>query len=222
MLENPNTRWGYTSGNPLWEEVMEAAELASPLFLLNITLNRDKEITGVFAGDLREAHKKGCRFAKETAMAPLKEAFDVVVSSNSGYPLDLNVYQAVKGMSAAERIVKKGGSIIMAAECWDGIPGNSDYETILKSVDNVEALMDFIIKHEAELQDTWQVYFQAMVQMKARVYLYSKLDAETVKSTHLEPVDDINTLILELVQKYGPNTRICVLPEGPHTIPFLL
>ena len=221
-LENPNTRWGYTSGNPLWEEVMEAAELAAPLFLLNITLNRDKEITGVFAGELREAHERGCHFAKETAMAPLEEAFDVVITSNSGYPLDLNVYQSVKGMSAAERVVKKGGSIIMAAECWDGIPAGSDYETILKSVENVGALMDFIREHEDELQDTWQVYFQTMVQMKADVYLFSKLDHETVKSVHLQPVENLNQLVLELVEKYGPETRICVLPEGPHTIPYLV
>lgn len=221
MLENPNTRWGYTEGNPLWEEVMEAAELASPLFLLNITLNRDKEITGVFAGDLREAHKKGCAFAKDTAMAPLAEAFDIVISSNSGYPLDLNIYQSVKGMSAAERVVKKGGSIIMAAECWDGIPAKSDYETILKSVENVESLMGFIVKHEKDLQDTWQVYFQAMVQLKAKVYLYSELNASTVRSAHLEPVRDITSLVQELVEKYGPETRICVLPEGPHTIPYI-
>lgn len=221
MLDNHNTRWGYTSGNPLWEDVMEAAELAAPLFLLNITLNRDKEITGVFAGDLREAHSRGCAFAKETAMAPLKEAFDIVIASNSGYPLDLNIYQSVKGMSAAERIVKEGGSIIMVAECWDGIPFGSDYEIILKSVDKVESLMEFIREHEAELQDTWQVYFQAMVQTKADVFLYSILDPETVKSAHLEPVSNINSLILELVEKHGPDTRICVLPEGPHTIPYL-
>lgn len=220
-LEHPNTRWGFTSGNPLWEEVMEAAEMTGPLFLLNITLNRDKEITGVFAGDLRAAHEQGCRFAKETAMAPLDEAFDVVITSNSGYPLDLNVYQSVKGMSAAERVVKKGGSIIMASECWDGIPADSDYETILRSVDNAEALMDFIIKHEAELQDTWQVYFQAMIQKKAKVYLFSNLDPKIVKSTHLEPIDDIKGLILELVEIHGPDTRICVLPQGPHTIPYL-
>jgi len=222
VLGNPKTRWGHTSGNPLWEEVMEAAELASPIFLLNITLNRDKEITGVFAGDLREAHKKGCAFVKDTAMAPLEEAFDIVITSNSGYPLDLNVYQSVKGMSAAERVVKKGGSIIMAAECWDGIPAKSDYETILKSVDRVENLMDFITEHESELQDTWQVYFQAMVQIKADVFYYSGLDPETVKSAHLEPVDDIRKQVLKLVEKYGPDTRICVLPEGPHTIPYLL
>ena len=146
----------------------------------------------------------------------------MVITSNSGYPLDLNVYQSVKGMSAAERVVKKGGSIIVAAECWDGIPAKSDYETILKSAVSVEDLMDFIREHEEELQDTWQVYFQAMIQMKARVYLYSKLDPETVKSTHLEPVSNLDQLILELVEKYGPDTRICVLPEGPHTIPYLL
>ena len=125
-------------------------------------------------------------------------------------------------MSAAERVVKEGGSIIMAAECWDGIPAGSDYETILKSVENVGALMDFIREHEDELQDTWQVYFQAMVQMKADVYLFSKLDHETVKNTHLEPVENLNRLVLELVEKYGPDTRICVLPEGPHTIPYLI
>jgi len=213
-LEHPNTRWGYTSGNLLWEELMEAAELAAPLFLLNITLNRNKEITGVFAGELREAHERGCRFTKETAMAPLEEAFDVVITSNSGYPLDLNVYQSVKGMSAAERVVKKGGSIIMAAECWDGIPAGSDYETILNSVANVGALMDFIREHEDELQDTWQVYFQAMIQMKANVYLFSKLDHKTVKSAHLEPVENLNRLVLELVEKYGPDPGSVFFPKG--------
>ena len=90
-LEHPRTRWGHTPGNPLWEEVTEAAELASPLCLLNITLNRDKEITGVFAGELREAHSSGCAFARENAMAPCKGEFDVVITSNSGYPLDLNI-----------------------------------------------------------------------------------------------------------------------------------
>lgn len=220
-LENQKTRWGFTDGNPLWEEVMEAAELAAPLFLLNITLNKDKEITGVFAGDLREAHSMGCAFVKEKAMVCLGKAFDIVITSNSGYPLDLNVYQSVKGMSAAERVVKKGGSIIMVAECWDGIPQGSDYETILTSVDSVDALMDFIIAHESELQDTWQVYFQAMVQKKADVFFHSQLDELTVRSAHLEPVSDINKLILTLIEKYGPETRICVLPEGPHTIPFL-
>ena len=239
-LENHRARWGHTTGNragepsganragelseanPLWEEVMEAAVLAAPLFLLNITLNRDKEITGVFAGALREAHKKGCAFAKETAMAGLDQAFDIVITSNSGYPLDLNVYQSVKGMSAAERVVKQGGTIIMAAECWDGIPAGSDYETILHSVDSVDELMDFIRKHEPELKDTWQVFFQAMIQTKADVYLYSTLDKGTVERAHLNPVENMDQLIGDLVKKYGLDARICILSEGPHTIPYLV
>jgi len=221
-LENPLARWGHTSGNPLWEDVMEAAEFASPLFLLNIALNREKQITGVFAGDLREAHKLGSAFVKETAMAGLDQPFDVVVTSNSGYPLDLNVYQSVKGMSAAEQVVKEGGTIIIAAECWDGIPSGSDYETILKSVDDVPALMEFIKAHESELQDTWQVYFQAMIQMKAEVCLYSELAPEVVKACHLKPVANINLLVEDLVKIYGPSCRICILPEGPQTIPYLI
>lgn len=221
-LGNPNTRWGHTYGNPLWEDVMEAAEFATPLFLLNISMNRDKEITGVYAGDLRAAHKKGCAFVKETAMAGLEQAFDLVITSNSGYPLDLNVYQSVKGMSAAEQVVKEGGAIVVAAECWDGIPEGSDYETILKSAREPDELMAYIKKNEATLKDTWQIYFQAMIQLKADVYLYSKLDPKKVKSAHLEPVSNIDRLILDLVSRYGPNTRICILPEGPQTIPYLV
>ena len=222
FLEDTRVRWGHTEGNPLWEDLMEASEFAKPLFLLNITLNSKKEITGVFAGDLRAAHRKGCTFVKETAMAGLEAPYDIVITSNSGYPLDLNVYQSVKGMSAAEQVVKKGGSIIIAAECWDGIPAGSDYETILKSAGSIENLMSFIKEKEKDLKDTWQVYFQAMIQMKADVYLYSKLNDQTVEQTLLKPAGNTDALVSELALKYGPGTRICVLPEGPQTIPYLM
>ena len=103
MISDPRATWGVTAGNPIWEEVMEVAALAGragmgETFLCNVTLNRDKEITGVFAGELAAAHAAGCAFAKETAMAGVDEPFDIVITTNSGYPLDLNLYQAVKGM----------------------------------------------------------------------------------------------------------------------------
>jgi len=222
-LSKEGVNWGITYGNPLWEEIMEAAELVPGLFLLNITLNKNKEITNVFAGDLRTAHTAGCKFVKDSAMVPVNNLYDIVITSNSGYPLDLNIYQAVKGMSAAAQIVKYGGTIIMAAECWDGIPSNSDYETILKSVNSVDELMEFIIKNESILKDTWQIYFQALIQQKANVYIFSeKLDNETIKRTLLNPVDDISVLVDQLVKKIGPQAKICVLPEGPQTIPYLL
>lgn len=220
-LEMPKTRWGQTYGNTLWEDIMEAAELAGPLFLLNIAMNRDKEITGVFAGDLRAAHKKGCAFVKEAAMVGLDQPFDIVITSNSGYPLDLNLYQSVKGMSAALQIVKKGGAIIVAAECWDGIPAGSDFESILHSVSGSEELMDIVKQHESEFKDTWQVFFLAMILHNSDVYLYSTLDGRSVERAFLKPVSDINQLVQDLVKTKGKNSRICVLPEGPLTIPYL-
>jgi lactate racemase len=221
-LSHKNVKWGITYENPLWEEIMESAEFVPGLFLLNITLNRNKEITNVFAGDLRTAHLAGCQFVKDSAMAPVDRLYDIVITGNSGYPLDLNIYQTVKGMSAAAQIVKEGGNIIIAAECWDGIPSESDYEKILTSVSDANDLMRFVKENESTLKDTWQIYYQALIQQKARVYLFSdKLDDKTIKRALLNPVRDISSLIDELVKKIGPQTKICVLPEGPLTIPYL-
>jgi nickel-dependent lactate racemase len=221
-LSQENVNWGITYGNPLWEEMIEAAGFVPGLFLLNITLNRNKEITNVFAGNLRTAHKAGCQFVKDSAMAPVNQLYDIVITSNSGYPLDLNIYQTVKGMSAAAQIVKTGGSIIMAAECWDGIPSNSDYETILTSVSSINDLMKFIKDNESTLKDTWQIYYQALIQQKANVYMYSdKLEDDIIKKALFNPCKDISKLTDELVCKIGPNARICILPEGPQTIPYL-
>jgi nickel-dependent lactate racemase len=221
-LSHENVSWGVTYGNPLWEEIMEAAEFVQGLFLLNITLNKGKEITNLFAGDLRSAHKAGCQYVKQSVMAPVDHLYDIVLTSNSGYPLDLNIYQTVKGMSAAALIVKEGGTIIMAAECWDGTPSDSDYEKILTSVSSVNDLMKYIKENEGTLKDTWQIYFQALIQQKANVYLFSdKLDNETIKKALFKPVNDISALIDELVKEIGPNAEICVLPEGPQTIPYL-
>ena len=220
-LSMDNVKWGVTNGNPLWEELMEAADFVPGLFLLNITLNKKKEITAVFAGDMRLAHNEGCKFAKSSAMVPVDKLYDIVITSNSGYPLDLNIYQTVKGMSAAAQVVKTGGNIIMAAECWDGIPSGSDYESILKSVSSINDLMSFITEKEKSIKDTWQIFFQAQIQKKADVYLYSdKLDEETIKVTLLNPVKDISVLVRSLVSKIGVHADICILPEGPQTIPY--
>jgi nickel-dependent lactate racemase len=221
-LSDNNVSWGITEGNPVWEEIMEAAEFVPGLFLLNITLNSNKEITNVFAGELRAAHEAGCKFTRQSAMAPVDELYDIVITSNSGYPLDLNIYQTVKGMSSASQIVKQGGVIIMAAECWDGIPSNSDYEKILNSVSSVDDLMNFIKANESTLKDTWQIYFQALIQQKADVYIFSdKLGESTIKKALFKPVKDISRLVDEIVTEIGLTAKICVLPEGPQTIPYL-
>ena len=107
-------------------------------------MNRDKQITGVFAGDLEQAHERGCESVRRTAMAPVGEPCDIVITSNSGYPLDLNLYQAVKGMSAAAQIVKEGGAIVLAADCWDGIPDHGQYKRLLFEAQGPAELLESI------------------------------------------------------------------------------
>jgi nickel-dependent lactate racemase len=221
-LDNPSTTWGVTEGNPLWEEVQEAAAMLAPVFLLNVSLNRDKQITGVFAGRMDEAHRAGCAFVKEKAMTPVAEPFDIVITSNSGFPLDLNLYQSVKGMSAAAQIVKPGGAIIIAADCWDGIPDHGEYGKMLREADTLDSLLDTIRKPGYRRQDMWQAHVQALICRKAEVYVYSgNLTDQQIRDAFLHPCRDIEGLAAQLLERYGPEARICVLPEGPQTIPYL-
>jgi lactate racemase len=222
MIADPHATWGVTHGNPIWEEVREVARWVGRSFLVNVTLNRDKEITGVFAGDPDQAHALGCAYVKQTAMVAVAAPFDIVVTTNSGYPLDLNVYQAVKGMSAAALVVRPGGSIVIASECWDGIPSHGLYGQLLVDAGSPQALLDMICRPGFLKQDQWQAQIQAQIELKADVFLYSHLLApEQVQASLLQPCACVGDTVQELVQRYGAHARICVLPEGPQTIPYV-
>ena len=220
-IGDPNATWGVTHGNPIWEEIREAALMVSPAFSLNVTLNKSHEITGVFAGDMLESHAQGCAWAKATAMRAVERAFDVVLTTNSGYPLDLNVYQTIKGVSAAARIVKDGGAIVAAAECWDGIPDHGAYKDLLVSAPSPEELLARINAPGFRMPDQWQAQIQAMIQRRCRVFLRSALPDDVVRSTKLLPCADIEETIAALLAEYGPDATLCVLPQGPQTIPYL-
>ncbi|SDN04637.1 Nickel-dependent lactate racemase [Fictibacillus solisalsi] len=221
MIGDPRSTWGNMEDNPVQEMTREINAMCKPHFMLNVTLNREKEITNVFAGELYEAHDKGCAFAKEHAMIRCKERFDVVITSNSGYPLDQNLYQAVKGMSAAHKIVKEGGSIIVASECSDGLPDHGNYSKIFQFAETPQELLDLINDPEFKMFDQWQVQKQAVTQVWADVYVYSKLTDEQVKGAILMPTHDIEKTLEELKEKYGPEMTIAVLPLGPLTIPYV-
>ncbi len=221
-IDHPMAAWGITQGNPVWEEIREAALMVRPSFLLNVTLNRDKQITAVFAGDLEKAHEQGCSFVRKSAMVPIETPYDIVITSNSGYPLDLNLYQSVKGMSAASQIVKKGGSIIVAADCWDGIPQHGEYGKLFRGADRPQTLLDTIRLPGFQRQDMWQAQIQARVCQKADVHFYSEnLSDEQIKSAWLKPARSIEATVDQLLAKYGRDASICVLPEGPQTIPYI-
>lgn len=223
MIGNPNSTWGVTEGNPIFEEARSIALQTNPTFLVNVTLNRDKAITGVFAGELAQAHDAGIAFVRETAMAAVDAPFDIVVSTNSGYPLDMNLYQAVKGMSAAEQVVCEGGTIIIASECSDGIPDHGLYGQLLHEASSPAVLFESIMTASETRQDQWQAQIQARIQLKADVHVYSDyLTPGQIEDALLIPCADIAATVEKLREKYGRNARIGVLPEGPQTIPYLV
>jgi nickel-dependent lactate racemase len=192
---------------------------AGPSFLVNVTLNESRAITGVFAGDLIGAHEEGIEFVRKSAMQPVEELFDIVITTNSGYPLDQNLYQAVKGMSAGARIVKKGGAIIIAAECRAGIPDGSPFYRILTRAKDPEDILALIARETYPEQ--WQSQVQALIQRKARVFIHSSMADEVIRAAHLLPARDIAAVVRKLQTEQGRPLRIAALPQGPLTIPYL-
>ncbi len=220
-IGDPRATFGVTTGNPLWEELRDVALRVGPSFLLNVSLNEQRKITGVFAGDMIEAHRTGCEFVRRSAMQKVKNPFDIVVTTNSGYPLDLNLYQAVKGMSAGARILKKGGLLIMACECREGIPANSPLEKLLHSASGAEEILAMLGTPGFVRPEQWEAQIQALIQRQAEVLLYSSMPEAVVRSAFLKSCPDIEATVRQRLEALGPEARVAVLPQGPLTIPYL-
>ncbi len=218
MIGHPNSRFAVTEGNPIHDAIREIARMSRVDFSVDVTINREQRITSVYAGELFSVHSAACAVAQRLAMQPVAEPFDIVLTTNSGYPLDQNLYQAVKGMSAAAQIVKDGGKIICAAECSEGVPEHGQYREILASCSSPAEVLGMIRQPGYERHDQWQAQVQAQIQQKAAVYLKSGyLTAQQVKQAHLTAIEDIEGAIAN----FGRDASICVLPEGPQTIPYI-
>ncbi len=221
VIADPLSTWGVIRGNPTQAQVRANGAILPVDFLINVTQNRRREITGFFCGDVIAAHDAGCAFAKQTAMVPCSHPFSIVLTSNSGFPLDQNLYQTVKGMSAAAQVVSANGLIIAAAECGDGFPEHGSFKHFLFEHDSAQAMLDTINNAPAPMEDQWQVQLLALILIRARVGLHSLISAEDVRRAHLEPVADIAARIAQGLERVGPDQPIAVMPEGPMTIPYL-
>jgi nickel-dependent lactate racemase len=221
MIGDPQTTWGVLDVNPTQARIRHDGQLIPIDFCVNVTLNRDRRITRFFCGDVTAAHDEGCRFSRDTAMVPCAEPFPVVVTTNSGYPLDQNLYQSVKGMSAAAQIVSQGGYIATAARCNDGFPSHGNFKTLLMDHASPQALLDTILAPGFLLYDQWEAQILANIRLKARVGLLSDIDHEEVRRAHLEPVQDIAAAVGAELARLGDDAPVAVLPEGPMTIPYL-
>ncbi len=221
-IAHPRSTWGILDGNPTQAHVRSGGSLLPVDFLINVTLNNKREITRFFCGDVIEAHEVGSVFSRETAMAGVEEAFPVVVTTNSGYPLDLNLYQTVKGMTAADAITQPGGLIITAARCNDGFPEHGAFKRqLLRYSSADEALSDISRPGFSEI-DQWQTQKLLQICRSKRVQLYSELDPAIVRKAHIEPIADVRQAIdRELKRLDRPDAPVAILPEGPLTIPYV-
>jgi lactate racemase len=165
-----------------------------------------------------QAHKAGFEFVRRSAMQKVKAPFDVVVTTNSGYPLDMNLYQGVKGMSAAARIVQEGGTIILACECSEGVPAGSPLDKLLRSANSSAEILSMLMNAGFVRAEQWQAQIQALIQRRAEVLVYSSLSDDVIKAAHLTPCRDIAAAVKERAKG---DARIAVLPQGPLTIPYL-
>jgi nickel-dependent lactate racemase len=203
-------------GNPVHDFVRAAVALAPPHFSIDVAINRDRQVTAVFTGPLDVAHDAACAFVESSAVQRVEAPFDVVVSTNGGHPLDRNLYQAVKGMAAAERVVRDGGIIVMAAACGDGIPGDGAFAGVLSRARTPDDLVDAAGGPEL---DRWQAQVLGRVLRRAQVWLYSGglTDAMTMDAL-LVPVHDLTTAVGDALAALGGPRRVAVLPEGPLTV----
>ena len=217
MIDDPESTWGSTAANPIFREQREAAALCPPDLILNVALNARQQVTAVFCGELVAAHDRACRRVAASSIVSVEQRFDLVISSNSGFPLDQNFYQAVKGLSAAARIVSPGGDLVIASECSEGL-GHGHFGRYLERGLRPAELLQSIRTQPHPLPDQWQAQILADIQTRSRVHVFSAgLESAAVTAIGCRPCPDIAALARRLARD-RPGLKIAVLPEGPLTI----
>jgi nickel-dependent lactate racemase len=213
--------WGVIEGNPVHDSIRSLVDAHGQVdFALDVALNRDQEIVAVFAGALGQMHHAATGAVRALSMQPVNGRFDVVLTSNAGYPLDQNLYQAVKGMSAAAQVVRPGGAIVCAAECRDGFPDHGSYRRLLASAATPAELLQAIEASPTTVPDQWQAQIQARIQAQARVLMHTSfLSDDELAEAHLESAADLDARVAGLLGARS-QARVCVLPEGPQTIAY--
>lgn len=215
FIAHPKSRTGILEGNPIHTDMLWAAKQANLRYIVNVVLNGEKQVIYAVAGDLEKAHRKGTNFLSGLCGAEAKPA-DIVISTNGGYPLDQNVYQAVKGMTAAEAAVKEGGVIVMLAQSGDGIGGDHFYHQLADERDISKTMDRFLSRGRHEtVPDQWQTQIFIRVLQKARVIFVSQVDAELVEAMHMIPAADLHEAMekaRKLIGKEDPT--ITAIPDG--------
>jgi nickel-dependent lactate racemase len=221
FLEHPRADCGIVDGNPVHEEATAIARLAGCDFIVNVCIDGQRRITWIGAGDMERAWQQGVQFCEQLVRVPVPEPVDVVVTTAAGYPLDTTWYQAIKGLTGALPIVKRGGTIILAASLSEGVGSPEFYRLILENPD-IRRFKQRILGRDYFALDQWQLEELAKVLERCRVKVVSDgLSAEVLRQCHVEPAASVEQAVAEALNEYGPNARLAVIPKGPYVLPVL-
>jgi nickel-dependent lactate racemase len=215
-IADPRATFCTRGGNPVHDFVRAATSLAPPQLSVDVAINRARRVTAVFAGPLPAAHDAACAHVSAAAVREVGAPFDLVVSTNGGHPLDRNLYQAVKGMAAADRVLRDGGTVVMAAACEDGVPAGGAFARLLAEA---HAPSDLVGATAGAELDRWQAQVLGRVLGRAEVLFHSDgLDERDILGALLQPVNDLDKAVGGALNRLGSSARVAVLPEGPLTV----
>lgn len=213
-------RFGVYKNNPMHVMALEVAKEVGVDFIINVCINENHNITTISAGDLEQVHERLVNYQLEKIFTSISEPYDIVICGNGGYPLDLNLYQAVKGMAIGEMAVKKGGTIISVNELSDGI-GQESFKELIFSGESPEKLHRKIVNKEIETPDQWEIQILARILKKADIYVISSLNEKDLGNIGLKYAESVEQAIKNAQRKLGVNARILILPHGPQILPRL-
>jgi nickel-dependent lactate racemase len=218
-LEPEESCAGNLAGNPVHEEALAVAKLAGGADLIvNVTMDDRREVTGVFVGEMQEAHLAGVRHLEPAVRDTVPEPVDIALTTNAGHPLDLTFYQGVKGMVAALPIVKEGGTIIIAHECAEGI-GGPEFTRLILETDDLEAYIQRTYEPGFFCLDQWQLHEMLKVVRRAEVLSFSGgISREDQARMFVTPVESVEAAVAQALKQHGPDATIAVIPEGPYVL----
>ena len=218
LLADPRCAEGIIAGNPFHQQALEVARQARVDFTFNVCMNARREITGLFCGDLEQAHAEGVRFVEYQNAAYADAPADVVVTTSAGYPLDLTFYQAIKGMTAVLPVVRAGGTVVIAARCAEGV-GSDEFTRLLLAAESAPAFVERLRDPEFFAIDQWQAQELCKVLAKARVVLVSEGIPPALHGRLLvEHAPSVEAAVAAAVAPLGAAARIVAVPKGPYVL----
>lgn len=219
FIDSPYARTGNLKNNPIHNDMLSAAKSVNLAFILNVAIDKDKKVIGAFSGDVKEAHESGCEFVTKLSKVDAVDA-DIVVSTNGGYPLDQNIYQTVKGMTAAEATCKEGGVIIMVSACNDGHGGKSFYDNVANASSPTEILENVRkISKDKTIPDQWEFQILARILEKFTVIMVTDLcDPNMIKNMHMQHANSFDEALKMAFDIKGNNAKVAVIPDGVSVI----